>query len=161
MPVITVWQWWDGITSYLEGEYWGMVGGDSDTAKIVRCTKDQQILEQRPIDEHETVVFNSGHRVKITNSNGTMCTLYVYPSALPSLNVDNVFVELSPAGDLPQYNRYGVYLEVHLSGTGTGTLRLSWGTDHTETKTGVVAGNYAYVYNLPPGTHNVCAELLN
>ena len=78
---------------------------------------------------------------------------------LPGLAVDQVLAELSPAGDIPQYNRYGVYLEVHLIGSGTGTLRLSWGTDHTETKTGIVAGNYAYIYNLPPGTHNICAEL--
>ena len=79
----------------------------------------------------------------------------------PTLTIDNVFVELSPAGDVPKYNRSGVYLEVHLSGAGTGILKLSWGTDHSETKTGIVAGNYAYVYNLPPGTHNVCAELFS
>ena len=79
----------------------------------------------------------------------------------PSLVIDTVIVELSPAGDIPKYNRYGVYLEVHLSGTGTGSLKISWGNDLLETKTGIVAGNYAYVYNLPPGTHNVCAELFS
>ena len=87
------------------------------------------------------------------------CTQITIKDLLPGLTVDQVIVELSPAGDVPKYNRYGVYLEVHLSGTGTGTLRISWGTDHTEIKTGIVAGNYAYIYNLPPGTHNICAEL--
>ena len=87
------------------------------------------------------------------------CTQIVIKEVLPTLQVDSVIVELSPAGDFPQYNRYGVYLEVHTSGTGKGTLKISWGTDHSETKTGIVAGNYAYIYNLPPGTHNVCAEL--
>ncbi|MCK5641252.1 MAG: hypothetical protein KAJ19_10655 [Gammaproteobacteria bacterium] len=84
-------------------------------------------------------------------------------SPLPesTLNIDNVIVELSPAGDLLQYNRYGVYFEVHVSGTGKGSLKIDWGTDHSETKTGIVAGDYAYIYNLPPGTHNVCAELFN
>lgn len=88
------------------------------------------------------------------------CTQITIKDLLPGLTVDQVLVELSPAGDVPKYNRYGVYLEVHLSGTGIGTLRISWGTDHIETKTGVVAGNLAYIYNLPPGTHNICAELL-
>ena len=78
-----------------------------------------------------------------------------------TLTIDNVIAELSPAGDVPKYNRYGVYLEVHLSGTGTGSLKISWGNDLLETKTGIVAGNYAYVYNLPPGTHNICAELFS
>ena len=77
----------------------------------------------------------------------------------PTLKIDRVISELSPAGDVPKYNRYGVYLEVHISGTGIGILKLSWGTDYSETKTGIVAGNYAYVYNLPPGTHSICAVL--
>lgn len=77
----------------------------------------------------------------------------------PTLLVTNIISELSPAADLPKYDRYGVYLEVHISGTGKGSLKISWGNDHMETKTGIVAGNYAYVYNLPSGTHNVCAEL--
>ena len=87
------------------------------------------------------------------------CTQIIIKDLLPGLAIDKVYTELSPAGDVSKYNRYGVYLEVHLSGTGTGMLRISWGTDHTEIKTGIVAGNYAYIYNLPPGTHNICAEL--
>lgn len=79
----------------------------------------------------------------------------------PTLAVDYVIAELSPAGDLPAYNRYGVYFEVHVVGTGKGILKISWGNDHSETQTNVVAGNYAFTYNLPPGTHNVCAELFN
>ena len=89
------------------------------------------------------------------------CTTITIEEKLPTLAIDNVVSELSPAGDLPEFNRYGVYFEVHLSGTGKGSLKLSWGTDLDETKTGIVAGNYAYVYNLPPGTHSVCAELFN
>ena len=83
------------------------------------------------------------------------------PVIEPSLQIDRVLTELSPAGDLPQYNRYGVYLEIHVSGVGKGSLKINWGTDHSETKTGIVAGNYAYVYNLPIGTHNICAELFS
>ena len=78
-----------------------------------------------------------------------------------TLFVDSVVVELSPAGDLPKYNRYGVYLEIRVSGTGNGILKINWGTDHSETKTGIIAGNYAYIYNLPVGIHNVCAELFS
>ena len=89
------------------------------------------------------------------------CVAITIEDQLPALAVDNVVAELSPAGDVPKYNRYGVYLEVHLSGAGSGSLKLSWGKDLIETKTGIIAGNYAYVYNLPPGTHNICAELFN
>ena len=87
------------------------------------------------------------------------CVQILIKEVTPTLKIDNVITELSPAGDLPTYNRYGVYFEIHVSGTGIGTIRISWGTDHTETKTGIRAGNYAYVYNLPPGTHSICAEL--
>lgn len=89
------------------------------------------------------------------------CTQIVIKEVLPTLKIDKVVVELSPAGDVLAYNRYGVYLEVHTSGTGRGILKLRWGNDHMETKTGIVAGNYAYIYNLPPGTHSICAELFS
>lgn len=89
------------------------------------------------------------------------CTQIIIKEVLPTLQIDKVYAELSPAADVPEYNRYGVYFEVHLSGTGRGNLRISWGNDHTETKTGIVAGNYAYGYNMPPGTHSICAELFN
>lgn len=81
------------------------------------------------------------------------------PVIEPTLQIDQILTELSPAGDIPQYDRYGVYLEIRVSGSGKGSLKINWGTDHSETKTGIIAGNYAYIYNLPPGTHNVCAEL--
>lgn len=87
------------------------------------------------------------------------CAQIIIKEALPTLKIDNIIAELSPAGDIPNHNMYGVYLEVHISGTGIGILRLNWGSDHTETKPGVRAGNYAYVYVLSPGTHNICAEL--
>ena len=87
------------------------------------------------------------------------CAAITIKEQLLTLTVDSIIAELSPAGDLPKYNRYGVYLEVHISGTGIGILKLNWGTDHSEMKTGIVAGNYAYVYNLPVGTHNICVEL--
>ena len=88
-----------------------------------------------------------------------VCTQITIKSLLLPLTIDNVIAELSPAGDVPAYNRYGVYLEIHISGDSVGNLKISWGTDHSETKTGIRAGNYAYIYNLPPGTHNICAEL--
>ena len=89
------------------------------------------------------------------------CAQVIIKEVLPTLQIDKVVAQLSPSGDVPAYNRYGVYLEVHLSGTGKGSLKLSWGTDHQETKTNIIGSNYAYVYNLPPGTHNICAELFN
>ena len=89
------------------------------------------------------------------------CTQIIIKEVLPTLKIDSVTTELSPAGNIPAYNRYGVYFEVRLSGAGKGSLKISWGTDHSETKTGIVAGNYAYIYNLPPGTHSICAELFN
>ena len=89
------------------------------------------------------------------------CVSITIKEPIQTLSIDKVIAELSPAGDLPKYNRYGVFLEIHVSGNGKGSLKLNWGTDHSETKTGIVAGNYAYIYNLPPGTHNICAELFS
>ena len=81
--------------------------------------------------------------------------------AAPTLTIDKVYPELSPAADVPAYNRYGVYFEVRISGTGKGDLKLSWGNDHDEIIRDLRAGNYAYIYNLPPGEHNICADLFN
>ena len=89
------------------------------------------------------------------------CTTIMIEEKLPTLTVTKIVAELSPAGDLPEYNRYGVYFEVHIVGTGRGNLKIDWGTDHSETKTGIVAGNYAFIYNLPPGKHSICADLFN
>ena len=150
---------WDCISS----------GSSSSTLRItfpwgqtVESTVRERITKKwyNPNNTNQYVTFwaigcSSGGTYGIANTNFTEADMP------PTLLVDNVFVELSPAGDMPKYSRYGVYLEVRLSGTGTGSLKLSWGTDHSETKTGIVAGNYAYVYNLPPGTHNVCAELFS
>ena len=87
------------------------------------------------------------------------CSTIVIKDILSTLAVDAVIAELSPTGDVPAHNRFGVYLEVHVTGTGVGILRISWGNDLIETKTDIRQGNYAYVYNLPSGTHNICAEL--
>ena len=89
------------------------------------------------------------------------CTTITIEDQLPTLQIDSVKAELNPSSDVPEHNRYGVFLEVRLSGTGKGSLKLSWGTDHSETRTGIIGSNYAYIYNLPPGTHNVCAELFD
>lgn len=89
------------------------------------------------------------------------CTQITIKEIPPSLKIDSIIAELAPAGDLPDYNRYGVYLEIHVSGDGKGSLKITWGNDHEETATGIIGGNYAYTYNLPPGTHNICAELFN
>ena len=88
-----------------------------------------------------------------------VCTTITIEDKAPTLHIDQITPELSPAGDVPEHNRYGVYLEVRISGTGKGSLKISWGTDHSEVKTNVVESNLAYIYNLPPGEHNICAEL--
>ena len=56
-----------------------------------------------------------------------------------------------------------VYMTVVTTGTGTGILKLSWGNIHDETKTGIVAGARTYYmpYDMPPGTHRICAELFS
>jgi hypothetical protein len=88
-----------------------------------------------------------------------VCTTIIIKEPAPTLAITNIHAELSPAGDDPANNRFGVYFEVSLEGTGKGTLKLDWGTDYDETKTGIVAENYAYVSTLPPGTHEICAVL--
>jgi len=86
-----------------------------------------------------------------------LCALIEPPT--PTLYVNYVLVALDTAGDLPEYNRFGVTMQVAVKGTGTGHLRLSWGTDHTETIENIKESNTTYRYNLPPGTHNLCADL--
>lgn len=256
MATITVAQWYDGILHYVQGEYWGMVGGSSGSADIVRCTEYQEVLEKYSIGEYETIQFRTGHKVFITNSDGRSCdiivskpvaiecvtgdyslslfawkyedgavfiqgeywaltkidrsdyayisrvsatntiletvklapcklykfstghemyitnlvagwspncriTVYPLGIATTTLHISDITVSLDLAGNLPQYNRSGVTMQVVLKGSGVGNLKLDWSRDHSETKTGVIAGNYAYVYNLPPGTHSVCAELFS
>lgn len=88
-----------------------------------------------------------------------MCNLSEPPE--PTLSVSNVVASLAPSGDIPEYNRYGVYMCVTTVGTGTGLLRLNWGTDHTETTIRVSEGVNTYSYNLPPGQHSLCADLFS
>ena len=256
MTIITVDQWYSNIVHYIEGDYWGMVGGTSDSADIVRCTKDQSVLEKYSIDEYETIQFRSGHKVFITNSDGRSCDIvvskpvaivcvigdhplsymawkyedgavfiqgeywaltgmdrsdYAYISSISSANtiletiklppckiykfstgheiyvtnivsgwtpncritvyplgvktstlhVSDLTSRLDPAGNLPQYNRSGVSMQVTLKGSGIGDLKLSWGRDHDEVIRDVTESTITYKYNLPPGTHNICADLLN
>lgn len=90
------------------------------------------------------------------------CQTITIAETKPTLAISDIVVEPSPAGDIPENNEYGVYLEVHVDGSGIGTLKLEWGdaiTGYHETKTGIKAGNHAYVQTLPHGTHEVCATL--
>lgn len=64
-----------------------------------------------------------------------------------------------PADNVPSLNRYGVGIGMRLEGSGTKNLKIDWGTDYSETKTGLIAGFYEFKETLPPGTHNVCAVL--
>ena len=256
MTTITVDQWYNNIVHYIEGDYWGMVGGTSDSADIVRCTKDQSVLEKFSIDEYETVQFRSGHKVFITNSDGRSCNItiskpaaiecvtgeypisiydwkygnggafiqgaywaltaidrsdYAYVSRVnatrgiietikmppcklykfstghevyitnlvagwtpncritvyplgvrtSTLHISNLTSKLDPAGNLLQYNRSGVSMQVTLKGSGIGDLKLRWGRDHDEVIRDVTESTITYKYNLPPGTHNICADLFN
>lgn len=256
MTVITVAQWYDGILHYVQGEYWGMVGGSIGSADIVRCTEYQEVLEKYSIGDQETIQFRTGHKVYITNSDGRSCSIVVstpvpiecpmgdhslslfawkyeygmaftqgeywaltgivrsdyayisrvssskailetvklspcklhkfstghevyitnlvagwtpscritvYPLGIASstLYVNNATVGLDPNGDISQYDRSGVAARVILKGSGVGHLKISWGTDHSETIMNVSESDITYKYNLPPGTHNICAELFN
>ena len=80
----------------------------------------------------------------------------------PTLAITDFSVELSPAADKPNSNEYGLFMEIHVAGTGVGTLKLEWGSvaeGYHETKTGIREGNYAYGQTLPHGTHQICAKL--
>jgi len=88
-----------------------------------------------------------------------VCTTITIAAAAKTLNIPKIVVERSPAGDSPAHDQYGVYLEVHVEGTGKGNLIIDWGTVHSETRTNIIAGNYAYIYVVPSGTHNICAKL--
>ena len=256
MTIISVDEWYANIVHYIEGDYWGMVGGTKDSADIVRCTKDQSVLEKFSIDEYETIQFRSGHKVYITNSDGRSCDIVVskpvsiecvigeyplsrytwkwdhiatfiqgvywahlgtdgsdyvtigrisstnvvlesikmapcklytfstghevyitnivagwtpncritvYPLGVKTstLHISDLTSRLDPTGNLPQYNRSGVSMQVTLKGSGIGDLKLSWGRDHSEVIRDVTESTITYKYNLPPGTHNICADLLN
>ena len=88
-----------------------------------------------------------------------VCTTITIAAAAKTLNIPKIVVERSPAGDSPAHDLYGVYLEVHVDGTGNGNLKINWGTVHSEMIRNIIAGNYAYIYAVPPGTHNICAKL--
>lgn len=91
-----------------------------------------------------------------------VCKTIVIEEVTPTLAITEIVVERSTSADDPKNNSYGVYLEVHVSGTGKGNLKLKWGdlvNGFSESKTGIVSGNYAYVQTLPHGTHSICAEL--
>lgn len=93
-----------------------------------------------------------------------VCKTITILEVKPTLTISGIVVERSTSKDSPKNNAYGVYLEVHISGTGKGNLKLQWGdlaTGITESKTGIVDGNYAYIQTLPHGTHTICAELFN
>ena len=92
-------------------------------------------------------------------ANFIICDLIEPPE--PTLYISDINANTDPIGDRPEYNRYGVAAQVTIKGAGVGHLKLSWGTDHDVTTMDVTAGNYGYRYNLPPGTHNVCADLFN
>lgn len=256
MAIITVDQWYNGLLYFTQNEYWGMVGGSSNSADIVRCTEHQDVLERYSIDESETVQFRTGHKVFITNSDGRSCdiviskptaiecvvgdhplsymawkyedgavfiqgeywaltgmdrsdyahisrisssniiletiklppckiykfstghevyvtnivsgwkpncriTVYPLGTATTTLHISNLTSRLDPAGNLPQYNRFGVYMQVTLKGTGIADLKLRWGRDYDEVIRDVTEGTITYKYNLSPGTHNICADLFS
>lgn len=90
------------------------------------------------------------------------CETITINEVLPTLAITEFVVERAEAADKPNINEYGVFMEIHIHGTGAGTLKLKWGSStegYHETKTGVREGNYAYTQVLPHGTHEICAEL--
>ena len=82
------------------------------------------------------------------------------PAPADPLRVDGVNVELYPANDNLGAGKFGVLLSVVMAGEGTGILLLSWGTLYTEKKYNIQAASYNFSITLPPGTHNICAELV-
>lgn len=88
-----------------------------------------------------------------------LCDLVEPPK--PTLYVNYIMVGLDPGEDVPQYDRFGVKAQIAIKGTGVGNLKIDWGNDHSETVRGVRESNTTYKYNLPPGVHNVCANLFS
>jgi hypothetical protein len=53
-----------------------------------------------------------------------------------------------------------VTADVVVNGTGSGTLRIVWGSVTTTTHTISGPGQYYFEQALPGGTHNICAEMV-
>jgi len=79
----------------------------------------------------------------------------------PTLQVMGIDAVLISLNNIPSQNRYGVGLGMKLLGTGIGNLKINWGSDYSETKTGLREGFYEFKETLPPGTHNICVDLFN
>lgn len=60
---------------------------------------------------------------------------------------------------LNEYDPGRVTASITVEGTGTGTLKITWGNETVTTHT-VQAGDYGYVRTMPAGTHEICAEVI-
>ena len=70
--------YWRDEPKFLGGSYWIMSGGSSTRASISRTDKYGDVkYEKHSIKECETKTFSSGHKVRITNSNGKTCYISV------------------------------------------------------------------------------------
>jgi len=49
---------------------------------------------------------------------------------------------------------------VTIAGEGYGNLKMTWGSEGVENTNGLGAGTYTLGHWLPPGTHEVCAEMV-
>lgn len=83
------------------------------------------------------------------------------PEPEPTLYVSRITSGLEPTENLPMYDRYGVNVQVTITGTGVGNLKIDWGSDYDEVFIDVVEGIASYEHTLPVGVHTVCAELFN
>jgi len=91
----------------------------------------------------------------------TLCTQITIEDLTPTLEIVALDAIMIPRDDVPTQNRYGVGLGMRVQGSGSGNLKINWGTDYTETKTGIIAGYYEFKETLPLGTHNICCDLFN
>lgn len=89
------------------------------------------------------------------------CTQIVIEDLIPTLQISDLSARLASNYDMLEVNRYGVLMTIVVIGTGTGNLKIDWGTDYSETKIGLKEGTYEFSETLPPGTHNICGVLFN
>lgn len=90
-----------------------------------------------------------------------VCRQITIEDTAPTLYIKAMDAIENPASNVPEHNRYGVGLGILVEGTGRGNLKIDWGNDHSETKTGLIQGYYEFKQTLPPGTHDICCVLFN
>ena len=87
-----------------------------------------------------------------------VCTTITIAAPAPTLNISGIESLIDhDHDDLPK-NLQGVRVRIGVVGTGSGILKLTWGSYHTETFN-VSHNIYVRARGMPPRTHQICAVL--